>query len=331
VKSKKKPMVEYAEIPKFEEYKKWFKDHFDLERRDGILQVTMKTADGPMHWSGSAHRAMSQLTRIISLDHENEILIWTHKGPNWMQDFDSEGWDRYAKERFEHQYFDDANIIKNMICDLEIPTIGAMQGPGFHWDSVILCDITIASEDCRWDDPHLQYGLVPGDGMGLLMQHFLGTKRANYLMYTSRQWDAKQALEGGWINEICPKDKVIDRAWELARLIKSVARETRTITSYLCKRPLERLILNDLKLHTVNEQYSTMIKIAQHDLGEGKSQIDEKDMGLLSHWRYDPGVRDMMEPQTADSWNAAEKAKKWQPSRPKPAAKQKTPGTRKKK
>ena len=52
-----------------------------------------------MYWSGGAHRAMSQLTRIISLDHENEILIWTHKGNYWMKDSDVGGWDRYNELR----------------------------------------------------------------------------------------------------------------------------------------------------------------------------------------------------------------------------------------
>lgn len=303
----KKPMVPYVQLPKFEEYKEWFKDYFDMRREDGILEVTMKTGDGPMYWSGGAHRAMSQLTRIISLDHENEILIWTHKGPDWMKDSDQNGWERYGEERFEHQYLDDTNLIKNMIFDLEIPTIGVMQGPGFHWDSFILCDISIASEDCKWDDPHLQYGLVPGDGMGLLLQHYLGAKRANLLMYTSEQFDAKQALEWGWVSEVVPKGKALERGWEIARLLKTVPYETRMITSYLCKRPLEHMYVNDLKLHTVNEQYSTVLKIAQGQMGGheefGKGQMDEAYHGLFARWRYDPNVKDMFQPQTAESWN----------------------------
>ena len=313
-----KPMVDYVKLPKFDEYKEWFKDHIGMKREDGILEVTMKTGDKPMHWSGAAHRAMSQLVRIISMDHDNEIMIWTHMGPDWMKDSDVNGWGRYAEERFEHQYYDDTNLIKNMIFDLEIPTIGAIHGPGFHWDSAILCDITIASEDCKFDDPHLHYGLVPGDGMALLMQHFLGTKRANYFMYTSQQWDAKKALEWGWISEIAPKEKVLERAWELARLIKTVPYETRCITSYLCKRPLENLINRDLKLHTVNEQYSTMIKIAQGDMGEhGKGQMDEAYHGLYARWRYDTKVNDMMEPQTAESWDIHERAVAWDKKNPK--------------
>ncbi len=301
----------YVELPKFEEYKEWFGPYFELRREDGILEVTMQNNGGKMYWSGGAHRAMSELTRIISLDHENEVLIWTHKGPEWMQDTDPHGWERYDAERFEHQYFDDTNLIKNMVFDLEIPTIGAMQGPGFHWDSVLLCDITLASEDCRWDDFHFQYGLVPGDGMFMIMQHFLGTKRAAYLAYTSRQWTARQALEWGWISEITPKGKTLDRAWELARLIKSRPYEVRTITSHLIKRPLQKLMMEDLKLHTVSEQYSTLIMRAKNEIGAGKKQMDEKDASVYMHWRYDHDVKDMLEPQTVDTWDYLDKTEKW--------------------
>jgi len=277
-------MADYVKLPELEEYKDWFKDHFDLYREDGILQVTMKTNNHRMCWSGSSHRAMSQLSRVISLDRKNEIIIWTHKGDYWMTVKDPNGWNEYNRSRFEHQYIDDQNLIKNMIFDLDVPTIGAIPGPGYHWDSAILCDVTVASEDCVFDDDHMFMGQVAGDGMFMLLQHFLGTKRANYYMYTCRQFTAQNALDWGWVSEIAPKGKVVERAWEIARVMKSLPYETRTIASYLAKRPLEHLLADDLKLHTVNEQYSTVYRIAQQDYGT--AQHDESDMTRVHHFRY---------------------------------------------
>ena len=40
-----KTKKEQGKLPELEEYKEWFKEHFDLYREDGILQVTMKTKD----------------------------------------------------------------------------------------------------------------------------------------------------------------------------------------------------------------------------------------------------------------------------------------------
>ncbi len=309
-----KPLAPYAKLPDLEEYGSWFKDFADLYREDGILQVTWKTNEGPMHHSGMSHRAISQLVRMISMDYDNEIVIFTHIGENWMIESDPNGWDTYSelpKERFQHQYFDDTNLIKNMIFDLAVPTIGAVPGPGFHWDSAFLSDVTIVSEDTVIQVPHAQGGLVPGDCMGLMAQYFLGTKRGNYYMMTTRQLTAQQLLDWGMCSEVCPKDKVMDRAWEIARMWKTMSYENRTIMSDLAKRPMQRLLVDDMKLHTVSEQYGSMLRVAAGELGdENSAQQDEKYISRVNDWRY--ATTDMQQPQTAESWRGMpQKAKEW--------------------
>ena len=300
-----RPLADYVKLPEFDEYKEWFKAFADLKREDGILQVTWKTNDGPMHHSGMSHRAMSQLTRVLSMDWKNEIIIYTHIGDNWMIESDANGWETYSElptQRFQHQYFDDTNLIKNMVFDLDVPTIGAMPGPGFHWDSAFLCDVTIVTEDTKIEVPHAQGGLVPGDGMGLMAQHYLGTKRGNYYMMTSRQITAKEMLDAGMVSEVVEKGHAIERAWEIARMWKRMPYENRTIMANLAKRPLKKLLVEDLKLHTVSEQYGSLLRIADGTLGdENSAQQDEKYISRVNDYRY--ATKDMEAPQTFESWN----------------------------
>ncbi len=299
------PMADYVKLPGLEEYSQWFKNFADLKREDGILQVTWKTNDGPMYWSGMAHRAASQLMRVISMDHKNEIIIFTHYGDNWMQESDIDGWETYAEERFEHQYFDDTNLIKNMVFDIDVPTIGAIPGPGFHWDSAVMCDITLVSEDVRLEVPHAQGGLVPGDGMGMMAQYFFGLKRGNYYMMSSRQWTAQQMLDWGMASEVVPKGTVVDRAWEIARMLKCMAYENRCIMSDIAKRPLQKLLMDNLKHNTVSEQYGTVLQLINGNVGDENSvQQDEKYISRTNRWRYAPEISQMLEPQTAESWTS---------------------------
>ena len=309
-----RPLADYVQLPKFDEYKEWFKNFADMKREDGILQITWKTNDGPMHHSGMSHRAMSQLTRTISMDHENEIIIYTHIGDAWMTESDPNGWETYSelpRQRFEHQYFDDTNLIKNMVFDLDVPTIGAIPGPGFHWDSAMLCDITIASEDTWMEVPHAHGGLVPGDGMGLMAQHYFGTKRGNYYMMTARQWTAQQMLDWGMVSEVVPKDKVMDRAWEIARMWTRMSYENRCIMSNLAKRPLMKLFMEDLKLHTVSEQYGSLLRVAEGTLGdENSAQQDEKYISRVNDYRY--ATKDMEQPMNFELWDGmAARANEW--------------------
>ena len=299
-----KPLADYVKLPGLDEYKEWFKDFADLYREDGILQVTWRTKNMPMHHSGMSHRACSQLTRVISMDTKNEIIIYTHLGDSWMTESDPNGWETYSelpRQRFEHQYFDDTNLIKNMVFDLDVPTIGAIPGPGFHWDSAMLCDVTICTEDTKMEVPHAQGGLVPGDGMGLMCQHYMGTKVGNYYMMTSRQFTAQDMLKYGMVSEVVPKGKAVERAWEIARMWKTMPYENRTIMSNLAKRPLKKLLVDDLKLHTVSEQYGSLLRVAAGDLGdENSSQQDEKYISRTSDWRY--ATRDMEQPMTRELW-----------------------------
>lgn len=308
------PLAPYVKLPEFEEYKEWFKDFAEMKREDGILQITWKTNDGPMHHSGMSHRAISQLTRILSMDWKNEIIIFTHIGDNWMIESDANGWETYSElptQRFQHQYFDDTNLIKNMVFDIDVPTIGAMPGPGFHWDSAFLCDVTIVTEDTKIEVPHAQGGLVPGDGMGLMAQHFLGTKRGNYYMMTTRQFTAQQMLDWGMVSEVVEKGKAVERAWEIARMWKRMPYENRCIMANLAKRPLKKLFVEDLKLHTVSEQYGSLLRIAEGTLGdENSAQQDEKYISRVNDYRY--ATHDMEAPQTLESWaNMAKNAGEW--------------------
>ena len=165
----------------------------------------------------------------------------------------------------------------------------------------MLSDVTIASEDTWMEVPHAHGGLVPGDAMGLMAQHYFGTKRGNYYMMTSRQWTAQQMLDWGMISEVVPKDKVMDRAWEIARMWKTMPYENRTIMSNLAKRPLKKLLVDDLKLHTVSEQYGSLLRIAAGDLGdENSGQQDEKYISRTNDWRYTFPY--MQQPQNCETW-----------------------------
>ena len=151
--------------------------------------------------------------------------------------------------------------------------------------------------------PHAHGGLVPGDGMGLMAQHYFGTKRGNYYMMTARQWTAQQMLDWGMVSEVVPKDQVMARAWEIARMWKTMPYENRTIMSNLAKRPLKKLLVEDLKLHTVSEQYGSLLRIAAGDLGdEHSAQQDEKYISQTNDWRYT--FPHMQQAPTRESWAA---------------------------
>ncbi len=246
--------------PKFEDYKEEFKEYLIMERKNGIILVRMHTNGGPVRWNYAVHNALPQAWHVIGNDPENEVMILTSTGPYWIGEYDRTDFlpDKGERDYDVHMY-DATKHVENLIFDIDIPTIAAVNGPGWHTEFATLCDITICTEDCQFQDAHFTVGWVPGDGQGLVFQGLLGIKRAAYYMYMGKNIDAKTALELGLVNEVLPRDKLIDRAWEIAETIMKQHRAIRRLTSQVVRRPWKRLLVDDFQVHIAHEMYAQQL------------------------------------------------------------------------
>lgn len=241
----------FISTPQFSEYKEQFKDHFLLERsNDGVITAQAHTLGETVQLSVENHRAIGQLFKTIGADPENEVLIFTGTGEDFMMRIDPEGFklehEDTAKWAYEYAYKDGRINVASLINDLEIPTIGVLNGPGFHTELCLMCDITICADDAIIFDPHYVAGSVPGDGIHSCFMELLGTKRAAYALFTGQAINAKQALEYGLVNEIWPRAQLLDRAKKLADHIMTQPRITRRLTTQIVRRPWKQRIVNDL-------------------------------------------------------------------------------------
>jgi enoyl-CoA hydratase/carnithine racemase len=244
-------LQDFVPTPEFDEYKERFKDHYRLTRRaDGVILAEAHTRGGPVQLCVENHRSVGQLFKTIAADPKNEVLIYTGTGANFMMNVDPEGF-KLEKEdlqhwSYEYAYKDGRNNVAALVNELEIPTIGVLNGPGFHTELCLMCDLTICSEDAVIFDLHYPLGAVPGDGIHCAFQEVLGTKRAAYALLTGELIDAKKALEYGMVNEVVPRDRLLARAWEIADLLMRQARTTRRITTQIVRRPWKKRILDGL-------------------------------------------------------------------------------------
>jgi enoyl-CoA hydratase/carnithine racemase len=243
-------LQKFLPTPKFEEYRELFKDHFKLERRDGVILAQAHTLGESIQLSVENHRAVGQLFKTIGADPENEVFIFSGTGDDFMMRIDPEGFklehEDTAHWAYEYAYKDGRINVASLINDLEIPTIGVFNGPGFHSELCLMCDLTICAEHAVVFDPHYQAGSVPGDGIHSCFQELLGTKRAAYALLTGQAIDAHKALEYGLVNEVWPKEQLIERAFKLAGHIMSQPRVTRRMTTQIVRRPWKQRIVDNL-------------------------------------------------------------------------------------
>ncbi|NIB38690.1 enoyl-CoA hydratase/isomerase family protein [Pseudomaricurvus alkylphenolicus] len=242
----------FVPTPQFSDYQEIFKENYKLSRSDdGVILAEAHTLDGPIQLSVENHRSVGQLFKTIGADPDNEVMIFTGTGPHFMLSIDPDGFALEAEDleywAYEYAYKDGRINVASLINDLEIPTIGAMNGPGFHSELCLMCDITICTEDTVIFDPHFAgLGSVPGDGIHSCLQELLGVKRAAYALLTGHTIDAQKALELGLVNEVVPRDQLIPRAKELADDMMLQSRTTRRLTTQIVRRPWKKRIVDDL-------------------------------------------------------------------------------------
>jgi enoyl-CoA hydratase/carnithine racemase len=248
----------FVSRPRFEDYREKYAPYFKMERRNGILQVQMHTAGGPVMYGLPIHNAWSQLWLELGNDPDNEVLIFSGTGDKWIAGFDPEMAKQPLHELpadafYDQIYMDATKLLEAFIFNIDIPTIACINGSGLHTEFALLCDITLCAEHAELFDPHFKFNLVPGDGQGLTFQELMGPKRAAYFLYTSDKIDARMAKEVGLVNEVLPLDRLLPRAWEIAEKIMQKPRAIRRMTSAVLRRQWKQRLVQDLGFHVAHE------------------------------------------------------------------------------
>jgi len=105
--------------------------------------------------------------------------------------------------------------------DIFKPTIGAINGYCFAAGLETACslDIRIAADHAEFGFLERRWNIVFGDGGGVRLPMIVGYGRAMELIITGRRIDAEEALRIGLVTEIVPRERLMERARELAQTI----------------------------------------------------------------------------------------------------------------
>jgi enoyl-CoA hydratase/carnithine racemase len=218
-----------------------------MERREGILQLTLHTDGGPLVWGDGPHTELSHCFADVATDSDNRVVILTGAGDKFIADLDSSWVGRMTPEKWDKIYYHGKRLLTTLL-DIEVPVIAAVNGPArVHAELALLSDVVIASETAFFQDaPHFRYGTVPGDGVHVLWPMLLGPTRGRYFLLTGQRLGAEEALRLGVVNELVPPDVLIARAWDLAKQLARQDDLTLRYTRVAVTQNLKRALLNDL-------------------------------------------------------------------------------------
>ena len=128
-----------------------------MERRDGILQVTLHTNGGSLQWGLLPHRELPLAFHDISNDHETKVVIFTGTGTEFSGPrvtnvghplFPT----RPSMEVVDRLLTEGKQGLMNFL-NIEVPIISAVNGPAWrHSELPLLADIVLAADTAQFQD-----------------------------------------------------------------------------------------------------------------------------------------------------------------------------------
>jgi enoyl-CoA hydratase/carnithine racemase len=225
---------------------------------DGILTIRFHSDGRPVVYASAHHNDWVNAFYDISADRDNKVVIITGTGDEFIA---VEEWDRPTDKvvYWDQIYWEAKRVLKNLL-DIEVPVIGAVNGPAtVHAEIALLSDITLASENASFRDaPHVPNGVVCGDGVQIVWQELLGPNRGKYFLLTGQTLSARDALQLGIVNEVLPRDALMPRAMEHARQLMEVPELTRRYSRVALNHRMKRLLHEGLGYGLALEGMSIM-------------------------------------------------------------------------
>ena len=215
-----------------------YKDRYQtihLNREDGILEMRFHTDGGPLQWSLLAHNEFESAFLEIGRDRGNEVIIMTGTGAEFCGPAIEPGKhpnrNVMTPETYDPIFWESKQLLPHLL-SIEAPVIAAINGPAVrHSEIPLLSDIVLASDDTYFQDTaHFPGGMVPGDGMHIVMPLLMGMNRGRYFLLTGQKIAADEAKAIGLVSEVLPRDELLARAQELARQLLLQSRLVRRYT-----------------------------------------------------------------------------------------------------
>ncbi len=222
-----------------------------LERRDGVLEVTLHTEGQSLRWGFLPHGELPELFHDIGADRDNRVVILTGTGSEFSGPRATPGTSSFPArpsiERIDRIHWEGRHLLMNLL-NIEVPVISAINGPAWrHSEIPLLCDIVLAADTAQFQDSaHFASEVVPGDGMHIVYPLLLGINRGRYFLLTGQTLDAAEAHRLGLVAEILTAGQLLARARQLAAELAQkptlLLRYTRLLFTEYLRRQMHELL-----------------------------------------------------------------------------------------
>lgn len=193
---------------------------FILEKIDGVGLVKIHRPLQLNTFNMKMFEEVELITKRIEQDQEILCVVLTGEGKNFCAGIDiallketSSQWSLSNVPKIHHHLFRWANLNQPIIAAIN----GACIGGGLEF--ALACDIRIAAANAKFAAPEVSFGLSTDMGGSQRLPKLIGPSQAKRLLLAGENFDAKEALRIGVVDEVVEAEDLLNRALNLARKI----------------------------------------------------------------------------------------------------------------
>ena len=181
-------------------------------RRDGdVLTVMIDHPHSAMNAvDATLHTEFATLFGALKREDHARAAVLTGSGRAFSAGGDMGWFPSLRNPAALHALRREAKQIVWDLLDVEIPIVCALNGPavGLGASIALLCDVVVMADTAAIIDPHVQVGLVAGDGGAAIWPLLVGPLVAKRHLMLGDPLDAETALRYGIASQVCPADEV---------------------------------------------------------------------------------------------------------------------------
>ncbi|HTA33892.1 MAG TPA: crotonase/enoyl-CoA hydratase family protein [Solirubrobacteraceae bacterium] len=220
-------------------------EQITAEAADGVLTLTLNRPERLNAWTAQMGAELRAAFDLADADDDVRAVIVTGAGRGFCAGADlgsgGDTFDARKRESVAGARRDNGGELTLRIFESTKPVIAAINGPavGIGATMTLPMDVRLAADDARIGFVFARRGIIPEAASSWFLPRVVGISRAMEWVSTGRVFSAQEALDGGLVRSLHPKDELLDAARALGR---EIAENTAPVSVALARRLMWRML-----------------------------------------------------------------------------------------
>jgi enoyl-CoA hydratase/carnithine racemase len=231
-------------------------DEIITERSASVLRVQLNRPTKKNAMTSSMYVTLAEIFTDAAKNEQTRVVLWHGAGDSFCAGNDIED---FLKNPPGPGDSPQARLM-NALVDFDKPIVAAVQGAAIGGGTTMLthCDFVYAGESAKFRMPFIDLAVVPEFGSSCSIPAMMGHIRAAELILLGLPFDARRALELGFVNQVVSDQNLLATASETARKLAAKPAGALQASKRLMKRSFRGQIKAAMKAE--NEAFSAQVR-----------------------------------------------------------------------